>query len=83
MLLKCLMHWFEKPIATQNTRIVIVSAEYNTFWVEDIDKVGQRYPQEYPRSVKSRLCSFITISRQLYYFVGRRFLDAHFETIGV
>ena len=63
MLLKCLAHWFEKPIATQNTRIVIVPAEYDTFWVEDIDKVGKRYPQEYPRAVKSRLCSFITISR--------------------
>ena len=65
MLLKCLAHWFEKPITTQNTRIVTMPAEYNTFWVEDIDKVGQRYSQEYPRAVKSRLCSFITISRQL------------------
>src|SRR5947199_179747 len=57
MLLKCLAHWFEEPIATQNTRIVIMPAEYDTFWVEDIDKVGQRYSQEYPRTGNLHSCS--------------------------
>ena len=59
------IYWLEEPITIQNTRMVIMSGEYNTFWIKDIDKVGQRYSQEYPRAVKSRLCSFITISRQL------------------
>jgi len=45
MLLELLLHWFEEPIATQNTRIIIVTGEYYTFRVKDIDKVGQRHPQ--------------------------------------
>src|SRR5262249_50876228 len=61
----------------------IVACEYNAFGVEDIDEIGKRHTQKYSRALKSRLCSFIPLSRKFHCLAGREFFDAHFQAIGL
>jgi len=63
VLLERLMHWINEQVARQDTHVHIGISEHDTFWVEDIDKIGEGHTQKYPCSLKSRYRRFIAASR--------------------